>query len=70
MSYIILQTETGCIDGAYAFRRGALEALVIWAERYPNRTHQMLPADNFMDMLLDSNLYLPEVYIEELRHND
>ena len=60
--FIILQTETGYMDGCYGSVKGAKRALESWETRYPESEFEIQATDVIPPAIRDDNKFLPRVY--------
>ena len=62
MQYMIVQKDTGYIDGFYQSRDQAEIVMKVWQRRYPDSEFESVSVAGNPKIIHDDSRYLPNVY--------
>ena len=63
--FIVVQKETGFLDGMYGGVKSAARSLAVWQERYPGSEFEIQTTDVVPPEIHDNSKFLPKVYAGE-----
>ena len=60
--FVVIETETGFLDGVFGSPKAAERSLAVWQERYPGSEFEIQTTDVVPPEIHDNSKYLPSVY--------